>query len=321
MSISNPLIESDPLNRTHHEQGNLSLTASVTNDMSPLMSLQGVGFKVSGRGLSKTESMAGNSGESGSEPHKRRFSGWLSGARSTKAASAAYSQDAAQKILLSDISLQILPHEKISVIGPNGAGKSTLMKLILGLIQPTSGQISRHPELELGYVPQKFNVPAILPLRVEDLLAQTKKRLSDKEQAFLYDRLSVVPLLKKQVVHLSGGETQRILLARSLLSKPNLLILDEPMQGLDPESERWLYEFIDDLPPFLQCAMVVVSHDLHWVMRGSRRVICLNKHICCEGQPSDLGVSQEFKKLFGHQYEQPYIHKPHECRHDGPHAH
>lgn len=97
MSVSNPLIESDPLNRTHHEQGNLSLTASVTNDMSPLMSLQGVGFKVSGRGLSKTESMAGNSGESGSEPHKRRFSGWLSGARSTKAASAAYSQDAAQK--------------------------------------------------------------------------------------------------------------------------------------------------------------------------------------------------------------------------------
>lgn len=262
---------------------------SITTNLEPLMSLHQVSFEVSERGLAR--------------------------------ATAKKEGQSHQKTLLNNISLQILPKEKISVIGPNGAGKSTLMKLILGLIKPTSGQISRHPELEMGYVPQKFSVPPILPLRVQDLLAQVKIKLNTEQQALLYERLSVVPLLKRQVVHLSGGETQRILLARSLLSNPNLLILDEPMQGLDPESERWLYEFIDDLPPFLQCAMVVVSHDLHWVMRGSRRVICLNKHICCEGQPSDLGVSDEFKKLFGHQYEQPYIHKPHECQHREPHIH
>ena len=295
--------------------------SQIDTESTPLMTLNQVGFEVSARGLSKSDQA--NLAEASLATKERsgsRLSGWLSGARSAKGADK-NSADSQSRVLLSDISLQILPYEKISVIGPNGAGKSTLMKLILGLIQPTSGQIQRHPKLQLGYVPQKFIVPAILPLRVEDLLAQTQKRLTASEQDFLYQRLSITPLLKKQVIHLSGGETQRILLARSLLSKPNLLILDEPMQGLDPESERWLYEFIDDLPDFLQCAMVVVSHDLHWVMRGSRRVICLNKHICCEGQPSDLGVSQEFKKLFGHQYEQPYIHKPHDCQHHGPHAH
>lgn len=274
-----------PASATLHS--NTKTSPQIDPNSAPLMSLEKVDFKIGARGFGKPQ--AGS--------------------------------DAQTRVLLSNISLQILPYEKISVIGPNGAGKSTLMKLMLGLIQPTSGQISRHTDLRLGYVPQKFSVPAILPLRVEDLLTQTKKNLTQTEQDFLYQRLSVTPLLKKQVIHLSGGETQRILLARSLLSKPNLLILDEPMQGLDPESERWLYEFIDDLPPFLQCAMVVVSHDLHWVMRGSRRVICLNKHICCEGQPSDLGVSQEFKKLFGHQYEQPYIHKPHDCQHHSPHTH
>jgi len=90
------------------------------------------------------------------------------------------------------------------------------------------------------------------------------------------------------------------------------------MQGLDPDTEVWLYQFIDELPDFLRCAMLVVSHDLHWVMKGSRRVICLNKHICCEGQPSELAITAEFQKLFGHHYEQPYVHKPHACEHQAP---
>lgn len=280
--------------------------ARISAASEPLMVLDNVGFVINTRGAAD----------------KKRVAGWLSGARSAKTSHSTHSlQKADNKQLLSNINLQISPYEKMSVIGPNGAGKSTLMKLLLGLIEPTSGRLTRHAGLEIGYVPQKFTLPSILPLRVQDLLAQVKTHLTPDQHAFLFERLSIEPLLKKQVIHLSGGETQRVLLARSLLSKPNLLILDEPMQGLDPESERWLYEFIDDLPEFLQCAMVVVSHDLHWVMRGSRRVICLNKHICCEGQPSDLGVSQEFKKLFGHQYEQPYIHQPHECQHHGPGAH
>lgn len=274
----------------------------------PIMSLHSVGFSINQHFKAK----------------RLRPKHWLNSARSNKGSIGLASSKIditmhltlqQSKDLLTNISLDIHPYEKMTVIGPNGAGKSTLMKLMLGLLTPTTGKLTRHPELTIGYVPQKFSVPAILPLRVEDLLAQVNMKLTKSQQALLYDSLSIQPLLKQQVLHLSGGETQRILLARSLLGKPNLLILDEPMQGLDPESERWLYEFIDDLPDFLQCAMVVVSHDLHWVMRGSRRVICLNKHICCEGQPSNLEVSEEFKLLFGRQYAQPYIHKPHDCQH------
>ena len=224
-----------------------------------------------------------------------------------------------QQRLLSNIHIDIAVNETVSIIGPNGAGKSTLVKLILGLIAPTSGQITPSEPLQIGYVPQRFSVPPILPLRVSDLLAQAhKKRLTAEQRQFIFDKLSLSHLLSRQMLHLSGGETQRVLLARALLDKPNLLILDEPMQGLDPETEVWLYQFIDELPDFLRCAMLVVSHDLHWVMKGSRRVICLNKHICCEGQPSELAISSEFQKLFGHHYEQPYVHQPHACEHHAP---
>ena len=221
-----------------------------------------------------------------------------------------------QQRLVSDITIDIAVHETLSLIGPNGAGKSTLVKLILGLIKPSTGQIIVHQPLQLGYVPQRFVILPILPLRVTDLLAQAKShRLTTEQRQFILDNLSLNHLLSRQMLHLSGGETQRVLLARALLDKPNLLILDEPMQGLDPDTELWLYQFIDELPEFLRCAMLVVSHDLHWVMRGSRRVICLNKHICCEGQPSELAISSEFQKLFGHHYEQPYINQPHACEH------
>ncbi len=224
-----------------------------------------------------------------------------------------------QQRILSHINIDIAVNETVSLIGPNGAGKSTLVKLILGLIEPTNGQITPHQKLQLGYVPQRFAVAPILPLRVCDLLAQAdKKRLTPEQRQFIFEKLSLTHLLSRQMLHLSGGETQRVLLARALLDKPNLLILDEPMQGLDPDTEVWLYQFIDELPEFLRCAMLVVSHDLHWVMKGSRRVICLNKHICCEGQPSELAISSEFQKLFGHHYEQPYVHQPHACEHHAP---
>lgn len=215
--------------------------------------------------------------------------------------------------LLHDVSLQLHHGEMVSLIGPNGAGKSTLVKLILGLIKPTSGHIDNHA-VALSYVPQRFSVPEILPLRVQDLLSQTNRtRLNDEQKAFILEKLSITPLAPKQLSHLSGGEMQRVLLARALLDKPELLILDEPMQGLDPDTENWLYHFIDELPDFLACTMLVVSHDLHWVMKGSKRVICLNKHICCQGAPSQVAVAPEFNRLFGHY--QPYIHHHDHCQH------
>ncbi|MBS9780293.1 MAG: metal ABC transporter ATP-binding protein [Moraxellaceae bacterium] len=227
--------------------------------------------------------------------------------------------------LVSDIDLTIAPNDMISIIGRNGAGKSTLVKLMLGLLTPTTGEIIRAKKLVIGYVPQKFSIPNILPLRVIDLLNQaTQGRITTNEKEQLFKQLSLKKLLNKQLINLSGGETQRVLLARALLEKPNLLILDEPMQGLDPETEEFLYRFIDNLPSFLQCAMLVVSHDLHWVMKGSRHVICLNKHICCQGQPIDIQDKDEFQQLFGlpyatalkeHKFERPYIHHHNHCQH------
>ena len=221
--------------------------------------------------------------------------------------------------LVSRVSMTIHADEMISLIGPNGAGKSTLVKLILGLLKPSSGSITKNTH-DISYVPQRFDVPAILPLRVMDLLKQANpKKLTAEQKDHLFTQLSIAPLLNKQLKHLSGGETQRVLLARALLDRPKLLILDEPMQGLDPESESWLYQFLDTLPDFLRCAMLVVSHDLHWVMKGSRRVICLNKHICCQGVPSQVAVTPEFVQLFG--YQAPYIHQHTHCEHHLDHDH
>ena len=210
-------------------------------------------------------------------------------------------------VLLNHISFALDADEMISIIGPNGAGKSTLVKIILGLKKPTMGTMSNHAHV-VGYVPQRFSVPSILPLQVRDLLAQAdRKRLALDQQHYIYDKLSLIKLFDRQVQHLSGGEMQRVLMARSLLDKPELLILDEPMQGLDPDSEHLLYQFIDAMPTFLRCAMIVVSHDLHWVMKGTRHVICLNNHICCQGVPSQIAAHSGFTSLFGH-YQAPYIH-------------
>lgn len=213
------------------------------------------------------------------------------------------------KSLVENIGFTIHPLEIVSLIGPNGAGKSTLVKLILGLLTPTKGTITKSPH-KVAYVPQKFVLPAILPLQVKDLLAQADNRcLSKSEQTTIYQILSIDDLLDKQVAVLSGGELQRTLLARALLNRPDLLVLDEPMQGLDPEAQSQLYELIDSLPDFLRCAMLVVSHDLHWVMKGTKKVICLNKYIRCQGLPADIALLPEFVALFGkNQTVAPYIH-------------
>ena len=218
--------------------------------------------------------------------------------------------------ILKNVDFSLQEKEIVTLIGPNGAGKSTLIKVLLGIVKPNSGKILNDKKLKLAYVPQKFNPSHSLPLRVKDLLSLEK---CDKTiKAEIIRDTGISKLQDSKVQQLSGGERQRVLLARALLRQPNLLVLDEPMQGLDIQSEAELYEYVRSLPQRYGCAILIVSHDLQWVMQGTQRVVCLNKHICCEGQPIELAISSEFQKLFGHHYEQPYVHQPHACEHHAP---
>nr|WP_273336742.1 metal ABC transporter ATP-binding protein [Acinetobacter populi] len=220
-----------------------------------------------------------------------------------------------QRSILSKIDMDIYPQEIMTLIGPNGAGKSTLIKVLLGIERPSQGEVIQQPNLRLAYVPQKFNPSPSLPIRVKDLLA-----LEPCDQTYktrIIQDTGIGRLQDSSVQSLSGGERQRVLLARALLRKPQLLVLDEPMQGLDIQSEEELYAYVRTLPEQLGCAILIVSHDLQWVMQGTQRVICLNHHICCTGTPENIQKHPEYLAMFGHRV--PYQHHHNHCAH-GDHA-
>lgn len=233
-----------------------------------------------------------------------------------------------QRAVLKQIDLQIHAGEIISLIGPNGAGKSTLVKLLLGIQPLQQGSIIRKPALKMGYVPQRFQPSSSLPLRVCDLLEQPRSMTAFFTQ--IIGETGIAHLLKRQVQQLSGGERQRVLLARALLKKPDLLVLDEPMQGLDIQSEDELYAYVRSLPERYGCAVLMVSHDLQWVMQGTQKVVCLNHHICCSGSPEMIQQHPEYQAIFGHNrviYQHHHDHCVHgeSNPHDGcaptPHIH
>lgn len=194
-----------------------------------------------------------------------------------------------------DFSLQ--EREIVTLIGPNGAGKSTLIKVMLGIVKPQSGKVLSSRSLKFAYVPQKFNPSHSLPLRVKDLLALEK--CPAKVKAEIIRDTGISKLENSKVQQLSGGERQRVLLARALLRQPDILVLDEPMQGLDIQSEAELYDYVRSLPEKYGCAILMVSHDLQWVMQGTTRVVCLNKHICCSGSPDTVQQHPEYQAIFG----------------------
>ena len=204
-----------------------------------------------------------------------------------------------KRAVLKDVDLSIEAKEIVSLIGPNGAGKSSLVKILLGIQSPQKGTVQRKARLKMGYVPQRFNPSSSLPLRVSDLLESKRIDTALFEQIIV--ETGIAHLLMRQVQQLSGGERQRVLLARALLKQPELLVLDEPMQGLDIHSETELYAYVRTLPERYGCAVLMVSHDLQWVMQGTQRVICLNHHICCSGTPSDIQQHPAYQEIFGTQ--------------------
>ncbi len=203
-----------------------------------------------------------------------------------------------ERKLLSNISLTVSKGEIVTVIGPNGAGKTTLLRVLLGLIPANSGSIFKKPKLRIGYLPQKVSVDPILPLSVSRIMNLTGNFSSLQIENALKET-GVDSLKNKPVFQLSGGEFQRVMLARALLRSPELLVLDEPVQGVDYMGESELYNLIGKLRKSHGCGVLMVSHDLHVVMASTDRVLCLNQHICCEGQPEDVSRHPEYLRLFG----------------------
>ena len=213
------------------------------------------------------------------------------------------------KWLVKDISFILCEGEILTIIGPNGSGKSTTAKMALGILKPDMGNITLHTN-KIAYVPQKLQINWTLPLRVIDFMMLTKKiKLEEINNAL--EMTGVTSLIYKNLDNLSGGEFQRVLLARAIVNRPELLILDEPVQGVDFNGEIALYNLINNVSSELNCGTILISHDLHFVMSSTNNVICLNGHICCSGSPKTIIQSKEFIDLFGEKASQtlsPYEH-------------
>ena len=202
--------------------------------------------------------------------------------------------------VLEAVDLDLFANSIVTLIGPNGAGKSTLLKVVLGLQAPESGAVRRKQGLVVGYVPQRLKIDPIFPLTVRRFLSLPKKRREDEILTML-EEVGAAYIIDQPVQDLSGGEAQRMLLARALLRRPDLLILDEPLQGVDFSGQISLFKLIERLRHDRGCGIIMVSHDLHIVMAGTDRVICLNRHICCSGQPESVSQHPEYLALFGPQ--------------------
>lgn len=197
--------------------------------------------------------------------------------------------------ILDAVNLAVHAGEILTVIGQNGSGKTSLLKALMGLVK-TGGEIERHPDLKIGYVPQQFSRDPCLPISVEDFLAL----FAPKPMGLAaLERTGVARLRRAQMNVLSGGELARVLLARAISGAPNLLVLDEPTASVDVAGEAALYHLIGQIRDELNCGVLLVSHDLHVVMAGSNRVICLNHHICCEGAPETVIRHPSFRTMFG----------------------
>ena len=202
------------------------------------------------------------------------------------------------EVALAHVNFAIEKGEIVTVVGPNGSGKSTLMRLLIGALPPSAGRVTRRPGLRIGYVPQKLAIDRTLPIDVDRFLGLADGHNAAARTAML-ERVGVPGIARRQISALSGGEFQRVMLAKALLLRPELLALDEATQGLDQPGTAAFYRLIEQVRRELGCAVLMISHDLHVVMSASDRVICLNGHICCEGAPTAVSSAPEYRALFG----------------------
>ena len=221
------------------------------------------------------------------------------------------------KWLVRGISLEINQGQIVTLIGPNGSGKTTTAKMILNILNTDEGLVTGNAN-KMAYVPQKINIDWTMPLRVIDFMKITSS-LNNTEITESLVMTGVDKLLYNQIHSLSGGEFQRVLIARAIAKKPDLLVLDEPVQGVDFNGEIALYNLIKDISVNLNCGILLISHDMHFVMSTTDHVICLNGHICCSGSPSNVVKNPEYIKLFGQHNSETLSYYQHQ--HDHSHNH
>jgi zinc transport system ATP-binding protein len=200
--------------------------------------------------------------------------------------------------VLRDVSLALEPGEIVTIVGPNGSGKTSLLRAIIGALKPARGEIVLKPGLRIGYVPQRLHIDPTLPITVERFMRLTD-RVSKAQCKAALDAAGAPDLLRRQMSQLSGGQFQRVMLARALINKPDVLLLDEATQGLDQPGSAAFYRQIEAVRAETGCAVLMISHELHVVMSASDRVLCLNGHVCCEGTPAVVASAPEYRALFG----------------------
>ncbi len=232
--------------------------------------------------------------------------------------------------VLHDVSMTLNPGEIVTVLGPNGSGKSTLLRALIGIVPLAEGRVQRRAGLRIGYVPQRLAIDRAMPLTARRFLS-LPRRCSRAEGDAVLARVGMLGVAERPMLGLSGGQFQRVLLARALLGAPEALILDEPTQGLDQPGEAAFYRLIEEVRHETGAAVLMVSHDLHVVMSTSDRVICLNGHICCEGTPRVVSNAPEYRALFGlgtmgalalYQHDHDHDHTgEHDHHHGHSHAH
>ncbi len=201
--------------------------------------------------------------------------------------------------ILDRVSLTVERGRIVTLIGPNGAGKTTLVRILLGLLKPDTGRVTRKPGIRIGYMPQRLAPSDNLPLTVRRFLDLGCQKQCEADLLDVVRQLDVGHLLDSPLQRLSGGEHQRVLLARALLRRPDLLVLDEPVQGVDVTGQAALYGLITKIRSQLDCGVLMISHDLHLVMATTDQVLCLNHHVCCSGHPESVSQHPAYLELFG----------------------
>ncbi len=225
--------------------------------------------------------------------------------------------------VLDNVSLQIMPGEFVTIVGPNGAGKTSLLRLMLGTLKPDKGAITRREKMKVGYLPQRVAIDPLLPMTVRRFLMLVDGATENAIHACLKEVEISADRLWAPMQSLSGGELQRIWLARALLANPDILVLDEPAQNLDVQGQLLLYRLFRQIHTHRKCAILMVSHDVHLVMASTNRVVCLFHHVCCTGTPEAVSKDPAFVGLFGKDMARmlAIYHHDHDHAHEHEHTH